>query len=253
MRRILIAGNWKMHKTIGEALELVEGLLSIFSSPPKCEVAVMPPFTALYPVSQTIKGSFVKMGAQNVYWEKEGAFTGEISPRMLKDIGCAYTIVGHSERRHIFGEPDGWIADKAVALQGVGVVPVICVGERLEEREAGKAKEVVASQLKGSTKGVSWGLDALPVIAYEPVWAIGTGKTATPETAQEMHSFIREWLSDAQGNDVTQRVRILYGGSVKPENAKGLLSQEDIDGALVGGASLNAQSFAGIIREGDGL
>ncbi len=253
MRRILIAGNWKMHKGVGEAVELVDELLSIFSSPPSCEVAVMPPFTALHPVSGRLKGSFVKLGAQNVYWEDQGAFTGEISPLMLKEIGCHYAIVGHSERRHIFGEPDQWVAKKAVALQKVGIIPIICVGERLEEREAGDAEGVVASQLEGSTQGVSWDPETLPVIAYEPVWAIGTGKTATPEIAQEMHAFIRGWLSENEGDDVASRVRILYGGSVKPENARGLLAQRDIDGALVGGASLKAQSFAGIIREGEDL
>ena len=253
MRRILIAGNWKMHKGVGEALELVEGLLAKFSSPPAVEVAVMPPFTALHPVSQVLKGSFISLGAQNVYWEEQGAFTGEIAPPMLKELGCVYTIVGHSERRHIFGEPDEWIAKKAVALQKVGIVPIVCVGERLEEREAGDAKKVVEMQLEGSLEGVAWDGPELPVIAYEPVWAIGTGKTATPEIAQEMHSFIRGWLAHNLGDGVADRVRILYGGSVKPENTKGLLSQKDIDGALVGGASLKADSFAGIVKEGEAL
>ena len=253
MRRVLVAGNWKMHKTVGEALRFVEGLIREFPQSPSVEVAVMPPFTALYPVAQVLEGSFVALGAQNVYWEQEGAYTGEISPQMLKDVGCTYAVVGHSERRHIFGEPDQWIAKKAVALQKVGVVPVICVGERIEDREAGKAKEVVASQLSGSTKGVTWENDCLPVIAYEPVWAIGTGRTATPEIAQEMHSFIRGWMEESLGVEVAQKARILYGGSVKPENARGLLAQRDIDGALVGGASLKVHSFADIIREGEGI
>ncbi len=252
-RRMLIAGNWKMHKTVREALELVDGLLGELASEPGCEVAVMPPFTALYAVSKRLEGTFVALGAQNVHWEENGAFTGEISPLMLSELGCRYGIVGHSERRHIFGEPDHWIADKAVALQRVGIVPVICVGERIEERDAGEAQSVVSAQLKGSTKGMRWEGDSLPVIAYEPVWAIGTGKTATPELAQEMHGFIRQWLRDALGEGVADRVRILYGGSVKPENAKGLLAQRDIDGALVGGASLEPRSFAGIVREGDSL
>ena len=253
MRRILVAGNWKMHKRVGEAVELVDAVIAEFASPPTVEVAVMPPFTALYAVSKRVENSFVALGAQNVYWEKQGAFTGEISPPMLKELGCAYTIVGHSERRHIFGEPDQWIANKAVALQQVGIVPIICVGERLEDREAGDAEKVVRAQLAGSTRGLSWEGAELPVIAYEPVWAIGTGKTATPEIAQEMHSFIRGWLAANLGDDVAQRVRILYGGSVKPGNARGLLTKEDIDGALVGGASLEAPSFAGIVREGEGL
>jgi len=252
-RRIFIAGNWKMHKTVREALELVDGLLSELTSEPGSEVAVMPPFTALYAVAKRLEGTFVVLGAQNVHWEEKGAFTGEISPLMLSELGCRYGIVGHSERRHIFGEPDKWIAKKAVALQGVGMVPIICVGERIEEREAGDAQAVVSSQLAGSTMGVNWKGDSLPVIAYEPVWAIGTGRTATPELAQEMHGFIRRWLRDALGEDVADRVRILYGGSVKPENAKGLLAQRDIDGALVGGASLEPRSFAGIVKEGDSL
>ena len=252
MRKPFIAGNWKMHKTVPQALELVEGLRGLVEGERGVEVVVAPPFTALYPVAQILRGSVIKLAAQDCFWEEEGAYTGEISPGMLADVGCAYCIVGHSERRHIFGETSEDVAKKARALLNHGVSPIVCVGETLEDRERGEALKVVGNQLEGSLAGISAEDMARVVIAYEPVWAIGTGKTATPQQAQEMHSFIRQWVGEKFGGDVASALTILYGGSVKPENIQGLMAMEDIDGALVGGASLKASSFAKIVKGGKG-
>jgi len=245
MRKPLIAGNWKMHKTVPEAVSLVKELKELLTEIKDREVLVCPPFTAIYAVKSEIEGSPIKLGAQNMFYEEKGAFTGEISPLMLKDLGCSYVILGHSERRHIFGETDELINKKVASAVKHGLVPILCVGELLEERESGKTKSVVERQLLGGLKGLKEGDEF--VIAYEPVWAIGTGKTATPEQAQEVHKFIRELLAENFGREKAERVRILYGGSVKPENIKGLMEMPDIDGALVGGASLRADSFAKIV------
>lgn len=243
MRRPLIAGNWKMHKTVKEALSLVKELRDRIGEPVDRDVLVCPPFTALHAVSKEIKESSILLGAQNMFYELEGAFTGEISPLMLKEVGCSYVILGHSERRRIFKEDDELINRKVLSAVKNGIVPILCVGETLEERERGKVEEVIENQLK---KGLD-GVEGEFVIAYEPVWAIGTGKTATPFQAQEVHEFVRSVLSEIFGKDFAESVRILYGGSVKPENAKSLLSMPDIDGALVGGASLKADSFSKIV------
>jgi len=246
LRRLLIAGNWKMHKTVPEALELVRELKTLVSGVTDRDILVCPPFTALYPVGRELKGSNIALGGQNMFYEEEGAFTGEISPLMLKDVGCSYVILGHSERRHIFGETDELINRKVISAAEHGLIPILCVGETLEEREAGETEKVVERQVREGLKGLS--SESELVIAYEPVWAIGTGKTATPELAQEVHSFIRSILSDLFGREKAEGIRILYGGSVKPQNAKGLLEMPDIDGALVGGASLKAESFAKIVK-----
>ncbi len=250
MRRPFIAGNWKMHKTVPQALELIEELRGLVEGERDVEIAVAPPFTALYPVARALRGSVIKLAAQDCYWEEEGAYTGEISPVMLADVGCSYCIVGHSERRHLFGETSGDVARKARALLGHGISPIVCVGETLEERERGEALKVVGDQLGGSLEGIPREDMTRVVIAYEPVWAIGTGKTATPQQAQEMHAFIRDWVREKFGGDVASHLVILYGGSVKPGNIQGLMAMEDIDGALVGGASLKASSFAQIVKGG---
>ncbi len=246
MRKLLIAGNWKMHKTVPEAVELVKELKSRLNQKDDREVLVCPPFTSLHSVGLELKESFIKLGAQNMFYEEKGAYTGEISPIMLKDVGCSYVIVGHSERRHIFGENDELINKKFLSAISHGLIPILCVGETLEERENGKTSEVVSEQVKKGIEGVN--ADDEFVIAYEPVWAIGTGKTATPEIAQEVHQQIREILESEIGRERAESIRILYGGSVKPENARGLLEMPDIDGALVGGASLKAESFSKIFN-----
>jgi len=249
MRRPIIAGNWKMYKTLTSALELVENLKISLSSVADREVVVCPPFTALAVVRQAIKNSVLKLGAQDLFWEKEGAFTGEVSPEMLKDVGCSYVIIGHSERRQFFGETDATVNKKIRAALTWGLNPIVCVGEMLSERESGRAFEVVEKQLRiGLAGGFNEEEAGKIVIAYEPVWAIGTGKTATPQQAQEMHRFIREKYSSLFGTSAASSLRILYGGSVKPDNIKNLMSQDDIDGALVGGASLKADDFTKIVR-----
>jgi triosephosphate isomerase len=246
VRRLLIAGNWKMHKTIQEAVELVRELRTLVSDVNDRDILVCPPFTVLHAVSKELEGSNIALGAQNMFYKEEGAFTGEISPLMIKDVGCSYVILGHSERRHIFGETDELINKKVLSAVCHGLIPILCVGETLQEREEGKTKDVVERQVREGLKGLKKSSEF--VIAYEPVWAIGTGRTATPELAEEVHSFIREVLSDMFGAKKADSVRILYGGSVKPENAAGLLRQPNIDGSLVGGASLKAESFAKIVK-----
>jgi len=250
MRKPLFVGNWKMHKKTQEAKELVRELKELLGEKETQEVAVAPPFTALYPVYEELKGSNIKLAAQDCFWEEEGAFTGEISPLMLADLGCSFCIIGHSERRSIFNEKDEEVAKKAKALLRIGISPIVCIGETLQQREEKMAFTVVKNQLKGSLKGIEENEIKNVVIAYEPVWAIGTGKTATAEVAQEMHLFIREWLAKTYSEKIADAVRILYGGSVKPDNIQGLMKMEDIDGALVGGASLNAYTFFKIVEEG---
>jgi triosephosphate isomerase len=248
MRKPLIAGNWKMYKTINEAIELVNNLKRELIDLEEADIAVCPAYTALSEVADLLIGSNIKLGAQDVYWQEEGAFTGEVSSLMLKDVGCDYVIIGHSERRKYFFETDETVNKKIKAVQTKGLTPIFCVGETLEEREAQKTIDVVEQQLKGGLKGLS-GDDVLKlVIAYEPVWAIGTGRTATPQQAQEVHEFIRKMLKQNTSSEVADEVRILYGGSVKPSNIKELMQQTDIDGALVGGASLESAAFTEIVK-----
>ncbi len=250
MRIPLIAGNWKMYKNHLEAVELVSELHPLVSGLAGIEIAVCPPFTALADVSRLLGDlrSPVKLGAQDVYPAAEGAFTGEISPGMLKALGVEYVIVGHSERREILKESDSFVAEKVKAVLDAGMKPILCVGETDTEREAGKALSKVEGQLEAALASLSREEMGLTVIAYEPIWAIGTGKTATPEDAQEMNGFIRGWLEGRFGAEVAGSTRILYGGSVKPDNAAELMAMPDVDGALVGGASLQAKDFAAIAR-----
>ena len=249
MRRLpFIAGNWKMNKTVEEALDLVRQLKASLSNIEEVEVAVAPPFTALYAVSQVLKGSSIRLAAQNLFYEEKGAFTGEISPLMLKEIGCQYVIIGHSERRQFFGETDETVNRRIKAAPGQGLKAIFCIGETLKEREEGKTFSVIERQVEGGLRGIGEEEVKNMVIAYEPVWAIGTGKTATPEQAEEVHRFIRERLARLFSREIAERIRIQYGGSVTPENIKGLMNQENIDGALVGGASLKSETFSKIVR-----
>jgi triosephosphate isomerase len=243
-----IAGNWKMNKTVGEALDLVRELKTAISGVKEVEVAVAPPFTALDAVRKEIEGSSIRLAAQNLYWEEKGAFTGEISPPMLKEVGCQYVIIGHSERRQLFGESDETVNRRINAALAKGLKVIFCIGETLKEREEGRTFSVIERQIEGGMKGLGGKEMTNMVIAYEPVWAIGTGKTATPEQAEEVHRFIREKVEKLYSRQVSEEIRIQYGGSVTPENIKGLMSQPDIDGALVGGASLKAESFSKIVR-----
>lgn len=243
MRKILIAGNWKMNKNSGEAHELAAEIANTLGRQHEVDVVICPPFTALESSARAIESSGVKLGAQNMHHERSGAFTGEVSAEMLRHLFATYVILGHSERRALFNESDELINQKVLAALNSRLKPILCVGETLEEREAGKAFEVVEKQLKAGLANVPSDLAELVVIAYEPVWAIGTGKTATPDQAQEVHAFIREQLEPVFGQAQAQRTRILYGGSMKPSNAEELLLQKDIDGGLIGGASLEGRSF----------
>ncbi|MFZ5469742.1 MAG: triose-phosphate isomerase [Myxococcota bacterium] len=250
-RRIFIAGNWKMHKTVAEALGLVrelKGLVSMVRE--KVEIAVAPPFTALHPVAHALEGSNIVLAAQNCFWEASGAYTGEVAAPMLAEVGCRYVIVGHSERRQYFGETDETVNKRLQAVARAKLWPIICVGETLKEREGGRTLEVVTRQVKGALAGFAAAEVSKFVFAYEPVWAIGTGKTATSDQAQEVHAHLREELVSLYGRETAEEVRIQYGGSVKPENAAELLARPDIDGALVGGASLKAADFAAIVKAG---
>ena len=245
-RRPLVAGNWKMHRTGPEAVELVRQLREGLPGG-RAEVMVAPPFTALEAVSRAIEGSGIALGAQNVHWEAQGAFTGEVSVAMVKAAGCSHVIVGHSERRQLFGETDAMVSKKARAALHGGLRPVVCIGETLTERDGGRTLEVCSAQLHGSLAGIAVEEMAHVVLAYEPVWAIGTGRNATPAQAQEVHAHVRESLVRLFGRPVAEGLRILYGGSVKADNASELLGQPDVDGALVGGASLKAQEFLAIL------
>jgi len=249
-RKPVIAGNWKMYNTAAAALALVNALKKELGgvNASDVEVVVCPPFTALYAVSTMLQDSSILLGAQNVHWEKEGAFTGEIAAPMLKELSVRYAIVGHSERRQFFGETDEGVNKRAKAALANGLGPIVCVGETLAEREAGRTEAVVRDHVTGGLAGFTKDGMLDTVLAYEPVWAIGTGKTATPAQAQEVHAFIRELLAAMFDESVAAKVRIQYGGSVKPANAKELLGQPDIDGALVGGASLKAADFATIVK-----
>jgi triosephosphate isomerase len=247
MRTPLIAGNWKMYKTVPEAVALVEALLRGMPDMAEREALVCPPFTALHAVSGLLRGTPLGLGGQDVFYEAQGAYTGAISPVMLRDVGCAYAIVGHSERRQIFGEGDALVNRKLRAAMAHGLRPILCVGETKPQRDAGQAESIVVGQVRAGLAEVSGA--ALPevVIAYEPVWAIGTGDTATPADAQAMHATIRRTLAGLYGVQAAEQLRIQYGGSVKPDNVDELMAQPDIDGALVGGASLVPESFLRII------
>ncbi|MBI2351830.1 MAG: triose-phosphate isomerase [Deltaproteobacteria bacterium] len=247
MRTPVIAGNWKMFKTIPEAVSLVEKIKAELSRLEGIEAVVCPPYTSLSEVRKILAGSKIHLGAQDLHWEKEGAYTGEISAGMLKDAGCSYVIIGHSERRAYFGETDESVNKKIKSALSSGITPIVCVGETLDEREKGKAFEVIKRQIDNGLAGLTAGEAKKLVLAYEPVWAIGTGRTATPEQAQEVHAYIRSLLKTF-GADASETIRIQYGGSVRPENISMLISQPDIDGALVGGASLKPDTFVGIIK-----
>jgi triosephosphate isomerase len=243
-----MAGNQKMYKTASEMTAFFEKFLPLVANSKHCEILVCPTFVNIPAAVEAAKGSAVGVGAQNVYWAKEGAFTGEVAAPMLKAVGCRSAIIGHSERRQYFGETDETVLKRTVAALDAGLQPVVCVGERLEEREAGKTNEVLAAQFNGGLAPLAPEQFAKVVIAYEPVWAIGTGKTATPEIAAEAHQFLRDCVRKKFGEAAASSVRILYGGSVKPDNVKGLMAKPEIDGALVGGACLDPVSFASIVN-----
>ncbi|MBW2464393.1 MAG: triose-phosphate isomerase [Deltaproteobacteria bacterium] len=247
-RRPLVAGNWKLNKTVKEATGLARDLKGRLAAARDAEVAVAPVFTALASVKEALAGSAIALSGQNVHFEDQGAFTGEVSAPLLVDVGCTYCIVGHSERRHVFGDTDENVNKRAHALLNHGVTPILCVGEQLEEREAGKTLDVVLGQLALGLANYPAAKAKEVVIAYEPVWAIGTGRTASPADAQEVHEAIRGRLGEIFDTETAGAIRILYGGSVKASNAKELLSQADIDGALVGGASLTADTFVPIVE-----
>lgn len=242
MRTPYLAGNWKMHKTVRESTELARSLAEALGTIEN-KIMVAPPFTSLAAVVASVKGSPIKVGAQNMAQEREGAHTGEISPTMLKDLGVQVVILGHSERRHTYGESDELINKKVLLALEEGLEVVLCVGETIDEREAGKVEDVVGRQLEAGLSSVPEKQLSLITIAYEPVWAIGTGKTATPEDANDVHAFVRSWIKSAYSADAAESIIIQYGGSVKPNNVKELMSMEHIDGALVGGASLQADTF----------
>ena len=248
MRRPLIAGNWKMHTTVNEAEQLAAAVARAAEGQADRDVMIAPPYTALAAVGKVLSHTNVKLAAQNVHWQETGPFTGEISAIMLKDVGCTMAIVGHSERRHVFGETDFMINRRTIGALQNTIIPVFCIGEMLKQRETGQTMQVLEDQVRAGLAGVELSSGDQLVIAYEPVWAIGTGKTATEEQAQETHAFIRNLLEDMYEKSIAAQIRILYGGSVKPENIDILMQQPDIDGALVGGAALKAESFERIIR-----
>lgn len=250
MRKPFLAGNWKMNTDSHSSVELAKQLAARLeqSAAEKATVAVCPPFVYLASVAKALSSSNISIGAQNVYFENNGAFTGEISCMMLKDVGCTYAIIGHSERRHVIGEKDELINKKIIATIKGGLLPIFCVGELLEEREANKTEAVISRQIEKGLAGIDAEKMSAVTIAYEPVWAIGTGKTATKEQAQDVHLFIRNLVTKLYDKNLAQQIRIQYGGSVKPSNAKELMSQPDIDGLLVGGASLKADDFVAIVE-----
>jgi triosephosphate isomerase len=248
IRKKLIAGNWKMNKTSADAVQLAQDLVNEIGKVVDIDIVICPPFTSLESVGKTIDGSTVKLGAQNMHFEASGAFTGEISAPMLRAFFATHVILGHSERRQYFAETDAAVNKKVIAALKNQLRPILCVGETLAEREAGSTLKVVQTQLEAGLEGVSKDLATSVIIAYEPVWAIGTGKVATTEQAQEVHAFIRTLLTKLFGDPIAQKVRILYGGSMKPANAPELLAQKDIDGGLIGGASLETRSFVDLVK-----
>ncbi|MEK7865703.1 MAG: triose-phosphate isomerase [Planctomycetota bacterium] len=248
MRRPVVIGNWKMHGSLKEAAALAAGIKRNLFDLAEVDIAVCPPFPYLLDVRDEIENSPVRLGAQDCYWEPKGAFTGEVSVPMLKDAGCAYVLCGHSERRHVLGESNEWVRKKVAAVLAGGLTPVLCVGEKLDERERWATEHVVREHVEEGMRGLSSQQAQDVVIAYEPVWAIGTGKTATPDQAQEVHAFIRKTLGRLFGEGAAQAIRLQYGGSVKPDNVDDLMSQPDVDGVLVGGASLDVESFTRIAK-----
>ena len=248
--KLVVAGNWKMNMTASEGKALVDALKPLVADvcPCACTVIVCPPFTTLATVIEAAKGSNIHVGAQNVHWAANGAFTGEISAAMLKEAGVEYVIIGHSERRQYFGETDATVNSRLKAAIAAGLKPIVCIGETLEEREGNKTEAVLGKQLEDGLKDLDAATVGALVLAYEPVWAIGTGKTATPEMAQETHAFIRSKVAELFGKEAAENVRIQYGGSMKPENAEELVRQADIDGGLIGGAALKADSFAALVK-----
>jgi triosephosphate isomerase len=249
MRKPVIAGNWKMYKLLDDAVQTALALKPLVANVNYCEVVIAPVFTALKTIADRIEGSNIRIAAQDCATQNDfGALTGEVAPTMLKNVGCSHVIIGHSERRQFFGETDGSVNEKTKAALEAGLTAIVCVGEMLREREAGRAESVVETQLNGGFQGLTVQDMERIIIAYEPVWAIGTGKTATPEQAQEMHGYIRRKVEESHGRSTADSIRILYGGSVKPDNIAELMSQPDVDGALVGGASLEAESFAKIVN-----
>ncbi|MGA2775514.1 MAG: triose-phosphate isomerase [Candidatus Omnitrophota bacterium] len=249
MRKIIITGNWKMYKTIPEAIELANGLKRELLDNLKVDVVLCPPATALSEVSEIISDTDIGLGGQDLYWQDEGAFTGEVSGKMLKDAGCKYVIIGHSERRQFFNETNETVNKKIKAALKYELTPIVCVGEMLAERETGKTFVVLEDHMKGAFRDLSEEEAEKVIVAYEPVWAIGTGKTATPEQAQEAHKYIRALIKKLYSEDLANIIRIQYGGSVKPENTLELMKQPDVDGALVGGASLKVESFTEIVKK----
>lgn len=247
MRIPFIAGNWKMFKTVHEAVAFVKELRSVVKDVSDVEIVVAPPFTALRAVADAARNSTIAVASQNIYWEREGAFTGEISPGMIVEAGAAYAIVGHSERRRLFGETDAIVNRKAIAALGGGLTPIVCVGETLEERERNDTLAVLDRQIQAGLDGMTGDQIADLVVAYEPVWAIGTGRNATAAQAGEAHAHIRKRLRQWFGGDAADRCHVIYGGSVKPDNIRELIAEPDVDGALVGGASLEVRSFADIV------
>ncbi|NIR47846.1 triose-phosphate isomerase [candidate division KSB1 bacterium] len=252
-RRMIVGGNWKMFKTPSEAISTAKALKVKVINVQDVEIVICPPFPDLVPVHEMIKGSNIKLGGQNLYWEDQGAFTGEVSARMLKDAGCDYVIVGHSERRHVFGEQNHEINKKVRKALAEGLTPIFCVGEKIDERKSGLTEKIVEEQMRTGLAEVSLSAAEDLVVAYEPVWAIGTGENATPDQAAEVHAFVRRILGELFGEELSITIRIQYGGSVKPANADQLMSQNNIDGALVGGASLDAESFAAIIKSAENV
>lgn len=248
MRIPVIAGNWKLFKKTADALQLVQELSPLVRDVSDVEIVVAPSFTVLGPVRSLLVDSKIAVAGQNCFWEEQGAFTGEVSPGMLLDAGCSHVIIGHSERRQMFGETDETVNRKIMAAIKAGLIVIFCIGETLEQREAKETFCVLERQVKAGLNGIPAEATGSLIIAYEPVWAIGTGKTATDQQAQEAHAFIRQLVTGLYSESVASEMRILYGGSVKPDNINGLMSQDDIDGALVGGASLTADSFASIVR-----
>jgi triosephosphate isomerase len=253
MRELFVAGNWKMNLDGRQSVALAAALREEFGQMQDVRLAVCPPFVYLQSVADVLAGSAIGVGAQNMYSEAGGAYTGEVAGPMLLDVGCRYVILGHSERRHVLGEGDDYINAKVIKALEFGLEPIVCLGEKLEQREAGQTDAVVSTQLRAALNGVSAEQMATVTIAYEPVWAIGTGRTATPQQAEEVHASLRRLLADMYGEELAERTIVQYGGSVKPDNAADLMGMSNVDGALVGGASLKADAFGGIIRAAGGV
>jgi len=250
VRKTIVAGNWKLNLGPDEGAAFAEILVQHLDEPIDCDIIVCPPYVTISAVSKVLQSSRIELGAQNAHWEEAGAFTGEVAPSMLLTIGCRWVILGHSERRQLFGETDEGVNKRLLACLSAGLSPIVCVGETLAERDGGRVQEIVLGQIDRSLAGITAEQALATTLAYEPVWAIGTGRTATPAQAEEVHAMIRQRLAQTFGEETAQQMRLQYGGSVKPDNAAELFGQENIDGGLIGGASLDAESFAAIVRAG---